>query len=103
MGLSVTLSYTPFQGNQFLSPKLGFEFMKDLVADMVQDDPEMRPNMDEVVTRFEAICKGLSRWKLRSRVIKRGDSTIGGFCRAVTHWTKRVQFVATRVPSVPMP
>jgi len=77
--------------------------MKELVADMVQDDPAKRPNMDEVVLRFETICKGLSPWKLRSRVIKDSDSVIGSFFRRIAHWARRVQHVAARVPAIPIP
>jgi hypothetical protein len=77
--------------------------MKELVADMVQDDPEKRPTMDEVVARFETIRKGLSPWKLRSRVVKENDSVLGGFFRGVAHWARRVRLVTTRVPAVPMP
>ncbi|KAJ7223890.1 hypothetical protein B0H12DRAFT_1030882, partial [Mycena haematopus] len=40
-----------------------------LVNDMVKDDPTKRPTADEVVVRFAEIQKGLSSWKLRSRVL----------------------------------
>ena len=43
--------------------------MKPLVADMIQPDPAKRPEMDEVITRFDAIRRGLSFRKLRSRVV----------------------------------
>jgi hypothetical protein len=36
-----------------MSRKLGFEFMRLLVADMVQADPSERPNMDEAVQRWQ--------------------------------------------------
>jgi hypothetical protein len=70
---------------------------------MVQMDPEKRPTMDEVVTRFETIRCGLSGWKLRSRVVKRGDSSVVGFFRSVTHWTRRIRFIVMRVPALPVP
>ncbi|KAF9232383.1 hypothetical protein BU15DRAFT_55077 [Melanogaster broomeanus] len=41
----------------FMQQKIGFEFMAPLINDMVQDDPNKRPTMDEVVTRFEDIRK----------------------------------------------
>ncbi|KAF8134308.1 hypothetical protein EV363DRAFT_1131233, partial [Boletus edulis] len=47
--------------------KKGLGFMKPLVADMIQSDPSKRPAMDEVIARFDNICRSLSRWKLRSR------------------------------------
>ncbi|KAJ6507345.1 hypothetical protein C8R47DRAFT_1209253 [Mycena vitilis] len=60
----------------------GFEFMRPLVDDMVQDDPMKRPKIDSdetaIVARFaEMIQKGLSSWKLRSYVPH----------RVVGHWT----------------
>jgi len=91
------------EGSNVTSRKLGFDFMRELVADMVQDDPVKRPNMDEVVARFETICNGLSSWKLRSRVAKQSDSVMGGFFRGIAHWTRRIRFIITRVPPIPMP
>lgn len=75
--------------------------MQPLITDMVQDDPNQRPTIDEVVTRFAKICQGLSSWKLRSRVVKRGDSTIPGIYRSITHWYRRVTFIVTRNPAIP--
>ena len=75
--------------------------MQPLVADMVQDDPNQRPSIDEVVARFEKIRQGLSSWKLRSRVVKRGDTIIPGIYRSITHWYRRVAFIATKVPPIP--
>ncbi|KAH7906825.1 hypothetical protein BJ138DRAFT_1071218 [Hygrophoropsis aurantiaca] len=85
----------------FIQRKAGFEFMQGLVADMVQDDPTKRPTMDEVVPRFESIYKGLSSWKLRSRVFKKNESSLSGFFRGISHWTRRTQYVIGRRPSMP--
>jgi len=76
--------------------------MEGLVADMIQDDPTKRPNMDEVVARFKEICDGLSSWKVRSRVVKRGDNPVLGFFRGVSHWTRRIAFILRRVPPIPI-
>ncbi|EGN93817.1 hypothetical protein SERLA73DRAFT_78193 [Serpula lacrymans var. lacrymans S7.3] len=89
--------------NSFLVAKAGFEFVEPLVKDMVQDDPEKRPNMDEVILRFEEIIKQLSSWKLRSRVINEQDDNILGFYRCVTHWARRFSFVIRRVSAIPTP
>lgn len=91
------------EGDELTSPMLGFDFMKPLVADMTHEDPTKRPTMDEVVTRFEQIQKGLSPWKLRSRVVKKSDSYIGGFFRGIYHWRRRLGFVIKRVPPIPTP
>jgi hypothetical protein len=62
--------------------------MKSLVADMVNDDPKQRPTMDEVVTRFDDITKGLtlSSWKLGSRLGKKKRRSAGwcsSFCNSL--------------------
>ena len=76
--------------------------MADLVADMVQDDPAKRPTIDGVIARFDGIRKGLSSWKLRSRVVKINDNGLVGFFRGIAHWARQVQYVMRRVPAVPL-
>lgn len=91
------------QGTLSTSAKLGFDFMEPLVADMVKDDPNERPTMDEVVQRFETIRHGLSRWTLRSRVIKSRDSSLAGISRTISHWKRRIVYIMKRVPPTPIP
>jgi len=83
--------------------KLGFEFIEGLVADMVQDDPQKRPSMDEVVSRFDQIRNGLSSWKLRSRIVNRDEPRFLGFFRSVVHWTRGIGRIVRRIPAVPTP
>ncbi|KAL0952414.1 hypothetical protein HGRIS_006688 [Hohenbuehelia grisea] len=90
-------------GYEFESKAIGLDFIKPLVADMVQDDPSKRPTMDEVVERFTTIRKGLSSWTLRSRVVKQSDSSLTGVFRFFGHWQRRIVFVVKRVPAVPSP
>jgi serine/threonine protein kinase len=45
----------------------GFPFMRQLVSDMVQDDPAKRPTIHQVVERFEKICGKLRPFRLASR------------------------------------
>ncbi|KAJ7256450.1 hypothetical protein B0H12DRAFT_1286187 [Mycena haematopus] len=85
------------------SRKLGFEFMRPLVKDMIQTDPSQRPSMDEVVQRFNGIVHGLSSWKLRSRVVKRTDISLFGFYYNIPHWFRRISFIVRRVPPIPVP
>lgn len=75
--------------------------MKPLVADMIQPNPVKRPKMDEVVTRFNDIHHGLSRRKLRSRVIDVDEDLFERVVRTTYHWKRRIKFVARRVPAVP--
>ncbi|KAJ6461161.1 kinase-like domain-containing protein [Mycena vitilis] len=83
--------------------KYGFGFMKKLVSDMVQDDPTKRPDIDEVVARFDKIQRRLSSWKLRSRVVKEGEITPVHLGRVARHWWRRVKFILNRVPAIPSP
>ena len=46
----------------------GAEFLRPLAEDMAQEDPSTRPNMDEVVERFEKLCRSLWWWQLRARI-----------------------------------
>ncbi|KAJ7160404.1 kinase-like domain-containing protein [Mycena filopes] len=86
-----------------VSPKFGFDFMRPLVSDMVQDDPTKRPTIDEVVARFEEIQIGLSSWKLRSRVVKKTEVTAWHLRRVMKHWFRRAGFVLRAVPAMPVP
>jgi uncharacterized NAD(P)/FAD-binding protein YdhS len=78
-----------------------FEFMAGLVADMVQDNPDKRPTMDEVIARFETIRKDLSTRKLRSRVSRRSEWWIIGFFRAVGHVTRNIKYNLRGLPAIP--
>jgi len=82
-------------------PKKGFNFIKDLVADMTKDDPKQRPTMDEVVARFGDITKRLSTWELRSRVTNKDERPLRGIIRSVVHWAKQISLFARRVPPIP--
>ncbi|KAJ7261894.1 kinase-like domain-containing protein [Mycena rebaudengoi] len=92
------------EGWEFTSGKVGFEFMKPLVADMVADDPTKRPTIDEVVTRFDEIRRALSTWKLRSRVRQRNEIAIAAFfVREIPHWSRRLRYILSGISPVPVP
>lgn len=81
--------------------RYGFDFMGPLIEDMVQDDPSKRPQIDEVASRFQAIRASLNSWKLRSRVVKKGDDPLDFPLRVARHWARRISFILRRVPAVP--
>jgi hypothetical protein len=91
------------QGFEMTPGKKGLGFMKDLVADMVRDEPTRRPTMDEVVTRFGNITKRLSSWKLRSRLGNKTEGRLNSVTRSVIHWTKQIVPIARRIPPIPTP
>ena len=70
---------------------------------MIQADPDKRPKIDEVVARFDDIRHGLSRRKLRSRVVDANEDLFERVVRTTSHWKRRIVFVATGVPAVPSP
>jgi len=86
----------------FIDTKNGFSFMMPLISDMVQEDPEKRPTIDQVVARFDDILRSLTQWKLRSRVVGKKDSNIVGIYRAAVHAFHVAQYLLTRKPAVPI-
>ncbi|KAJ6625325.1 kinase-like domain-containing protein [Mycena sp. CBHHK59/15] len=82
--------------------RVGFDFMRPLVSDMVNVDPKKRPTMDEVVERFEKIVSGLSSWKLRSRVRSKTDLPILDIARIARYWYRRIGFIIRGVPPIPV-
>lgn len=61
----------------YLDVMKGLDFLKPLVHDMIQDDPDKRPTMDEAMTRFEDIRKTLSASTLRSPLQFDSDPPMG--------------------------
>lgn len=53
--------------------------MAPIVTAMVQDNPALRPDADEIVDRLQTVRAQLSSSKLRSRISRRDDP-----------WTKRL-------------
>jgi len=87
----------------FLDEYRGFGFMKQLVADMVQDDPEKRPTIAEVAARFDKTCRRLSWWKLRARLVAKDETGLERAVLGTLHFFQTAKFVAKRLPSVPIP
>ncbi|KAF8442132.1 hypothetical protein L210DRAFT_3477777 [Boletus edulis BED1] len=87
----------------FILKKRGFEFMKPLVADMIQADPAERPNMNEVVSRFAVIRRELNGRKLRTRPVDTDEDLFDRIARTTSHWKRRIVFVARGVSATPDP
>jgi hypothetical protein len=77
--------------------------MEALVTDMVQEDPGMRPNMDDVVARFSGIKKKLRTWKLRSRIAQKNEIWLVAVWRSVGHWCRTVGYVVANKAAIPEP
>ncbi|RPD52343.1 hypothetical protein L227DRAFT_537172 [Lentinus tigrinus ALCF2SS1-6] len=88
----------------FLQLYKNLVFMEPLVARMVQDTPEARPTMDEVVAEFKSIASKLSSFQLRSRLVWRRDGALMNFIKTVHHTSVRtIPHVLTRCPARPTP
>ena len=79
----------------------GFEFLRPLINDMIQDDPTKRPKIDEVIERFEDIAKKLSAWKLRSRTSSRRSNIFQDVGHLFSHWKRKIVFVTKGTPGIP--
>ena len=79
----------------------GFEFLRPLISDMIQDDPTKRPKIDDVTKRFEDIVHSLSAWKLRSRTSSRRANIFQGVGHLFSHWKRRLVFVTKGTPAIP--
>ncbi|KAG6873547.1 hypothetical protein C0995_014417 [Termitomyces sp. Mi166 len=86
--------------NMGIAPKQGFEFMRKLISDMMNGDPNRRPDMGKVVARFNSLVDDLSDIQLRSPVIPAGESL--GVYKLASHWTKQFVYMARGIPPIPM-
>lgn len=88
-------------GDEYSTPKKGFEFMRHIVSDMCKENPKERPNMDEVMERFDNICVRLSDWKLRSRVASKREGWIVTLFRSFGHRCMQINLARQGIPAIP--
>jgi len=79
----------------------GFESLRPLVNNMIQDDPEKRPHMDEVLSRFSNIVQSLSQWRLRSRAVKKDEFFFMKPFRGLNHLFWTCSMIARGRPAIP--
>ncbi|KAF9257941.1 hypothetical protein L218DRAFT_1005558 [Marasmius fiardii PR-910] len=91
----------PNREYQPLNPS--FAFIQPLISDMTQDDPTKRPKIEEVVSRFVDIVKGLGELKLRSPTHNYYESKFGRLKAASAHWSRQLYNMAARVSAIPTP
>ena len=78
--------------------------MEPLITRMVQDAPEKRPTMADVVADFREISSKLSGFKTRERLVERRDSRFMNLLKEVHHLsTRAVPNLLLRRPPVPAP
>ncbi|KAH9937744.1 hypothetical protein B0H21DRAFT_813082 [Amylocystis lapponica] len=85
----------------FLKKYAGVEFVEPLVAAMVQDDPQKRPTIDEVISRFDEIRRGQPPFKFRKRLVRKRDSSIKRMFLGLVHVFRTASYLVRRLPPVP--
>ncbi|KAG6826032.1 hypothetical protein H0H92_001362 [Tricholoma furcatifolium] len=80
-------------------PKQGFDFMRELINDMVNSDPCKRPTMKEAASRSNTIIEGLDDRKLRSPVLDVGKKMSLG--QRIVYRTKQYIRKARGIPAIP--
>lgn len=78
---------------EFLQKWKGAEFMKSLIDEMVQEDPDKRPDIDVVVNRFEQIRATLSPSKLRSRLVNKNETGAQRVFRGFKHVLRNIRYL----------
>ncbi|KAG5349244.1 hypothetical protein E4T56_gene5917 [Termitomyces sp. T112] len=98
--LGSVINYSYLDGlKNIIVPHKGFEFMRELVTDMVNIDPKKRPTMSEVVSRFDDIIKNLSWLKLRSPVIRVDARWTRQ--NSIDHWKVQIYNMFCGIPAIP--
>ena len=72
-----------------------------MVNDMIHDEPKKRPNMNQVVKRFQTIRTDLSTRKLRSGMAPLGEPVITKVFRAVPRITQSSLYILRGYPAIP--
>ncbi|KAG7094696.1 hypothetical protein E1B28_005515 [Marasmius oreades] len=92
--MSGTLSPTLFPKRR------GLEFMDGLITDMTLPDPDKRPTIHEVVSRFGTLQKGLKWKQLRAPLIAYDDTPLGAQ-RWGRHWRTQISYTIKGKPAIP--
>ncbi|GBE80573.1 hypothetical protein SCP_0302880 [Sparassis crispa] len=85
----------------FLQPFHGVDFMLSLASDMVQDEPESRPTIHQVVSCFEDIHNSLGYLQLRSRLVGVNEPLIVRIFFGIRHFFRTVGYVLTCRSAIP--
>ncbi|RPD78669.1 hypothetical protein L226DRAFT_503302 [Lentinus tigrinus ALCF2SS1-7] len=87
----------------YMQKSYSLNFMRPLLEDMTQTDPEKRPTIVEAAARFDKLCTSLSTWKLRSRFVYRNEFFVARVYRACRHVVRTFSYVAHGIPALPTP
>ena len=79
----------------------GFEFMMGLVDAMTDEDPEKRPVIEEVISRFSRIRNSLSSFKLRSPITFKQDPSLMTTLRYARQAVRTTQYIICKKTAIP--
>jgi hypothetical protein len=77
--------------------------MKELVEAMTDENPAMRPTIEQVIEKFEHIRASLSVIKLRSPITSKKDPILFTVFRHALQVARTVPYVVHRKPAIPIP
>jgi hypothetical protein len=77
--------------------------MSELVDAMTDENPAVRPTIEEVVKRFAVICGSLNTDELRSPITSKNTPMLFTMFRYTTQLTRTLLRVIQRRRAIPMP
>lgn len=75
--------------------------MRPLVEDMVEENPEERPDIDECVARLHELVSAVPPWKLRTQVVYSTDNIFGYIWRFFPYVLRLFTYMLLDVPAIP--
>ncbi|KAF5376340.1 hypothetical protein D9757_008665 [Collybiopsis confluens] len=88
-------------GDKWDALKYNLDFLNTLISEMTHDDPEKRPNMDQVVSSFTELRKTLGWWQLRRRVSVKNERPIFRAVLTPAHYLEQMSYIVRRMPAIP--
>jgi hypothetical protein len=79
----------------------GFEFVISLVDAMTDADPEKRPVIEEVISRFSRIHNSLSGFNLRSPITFKQDPSLITPLRYACQAVRTAQYIVCKKTAIP--
>ncbi|KAI1795567.1 kinase-like domain-containing protein, partial [Ganoderma leucocontextum] len=87
----------------FMDKSHSLEFLRPVVAEMVQHDPAERPSIDMAFEQFERLRASLSQRTLRSRMVYRDELALGRLYRGCRHVLRTAFWMVAGTPALPTP
>ncbi|KAH8989518.1 hypothetical protein EDB86DRAFT_2942809 [Lactarius hatsudake] len=88
---------------EFMRKYHGFKFMEELIDAMTNEDPAMRPSIEEVTERFTVVLKSLRSTKLRSALTSKKLPRIFSVVSQARQCFRTIQYTLLRQAAIPNP